>query len=337
MRPPVRSRAWAYGVLLVLLTSHSSLVTRRAAWAETADRIVAVVNDDVITEADITAYLRAQLQDGEEGDEGEGTRPPRAVARQRAMLDQLIEHRLILQEAKRAGLSADAGEVASQLEAMRSRFGSQEELQASLAASGLSLEGVREKIREQLLVRRLIDEKVRAGIQVSPQEVARALQEQPELREPGEHVRAAHLLIRVSDVRSEAEARALIEDLDRQIAAGAEFSEIARRYSEDPSREDGGEMGWVQRGELLPELDRALFALKEGERSAPLQTRLGFHLLRTEERQATPPRSTTDAHRLASRRLYQQKFEEAFARWLAELKARAYLQILHGQTVTSGE
>ena len=292
--------------------------------ADTVDRIVAVVNDEVITEADVTSQVTALLQDQEaQPPAGQGPAGMHLV-----MLRRLIEQRLILQEAKRAGISVEPGEVADRLETLRGRFASEEEFRRSLVDSGLSEERLKEQIRDQLLVERLINTKIRSAIVVSPQEVARELGDHQELSKPGDRVRVSHILIRVAEARSEEQARALIEDLRRRLVQGEDFSALAKRYSEDPYAEEGGAMEWVAQGELLPELDGALFNLKAGELSGPIQTRLGFHLVRVEERRSASSLSVTEANRTVFKRLYQQKFQDRFGRWIGELKRRAYIEIL---------
>ena len=85
-------------------------------------------------------------------------------------------------------------------------------------------------------------------------------------------------------------------------------------------------MGWVAQGELLPQLDNALFSLPVSAVSEPFQTRLGFHLVKIEERGTASDLAPTDANRAIFQQLYQQKFEAAMKRWLSELKRRAYIE-----------
>ncbi|MBI3320663.1 MAG: peptidylprolyl isomerase [Candidatus Omnitrophica bacterium] len=292
--------------------------------AETVNRIVAIVNEEVITEADVTSRINSLLEDADaplpEGHD--------ATTMHQMVLRRLIEQRVILQEGKRLGVQVGADEILKRLEALRGRFSTPDEFEQSLSDSGLSKEQLKESIRDQLTIQHVIDAKIRSAIVVSPQEVAQELSAHPELAKPGDRVRASHLLIRVTEERSEASARALIEDLHRQLTQGADFPSLAKRYSEDPHAEAGGEMGWVAQGELLPELDAALFSVKEGMVSSPIQTRLGFHLVKVEERRTATSLSVMEANRAVYQQLYQQKFQEAFARWLAELKRHAYIEIV---------
>ena len=292
-------------------------------FGETANRIVAIVNDDVITQADVTEHLSALLEEPQSPVPSDAD----SVAMQEVVLRRLIEQRLILQEAKRLDVTVSSEEIAKRFHALRGRFATEEEFQQSLSNSKLSPEQLKEKIREQLMVQRVIDSKVRSTIVVSPQEVAAALGTHPEQGKPGDRIRASHILVRVNDTRSPEKARTLIDEVHQQLVKGADFSSLAKRYSEDPHAQDGGTMGWVAQGELLPELDAALFTLKPGELSEPIQTRLGFHLVKVEERRPVSSLSLTEANHAGYQQLYQQKFQDAFARWLGELKRRAYIEI----------
>ncbi len=291
--------------------------------AQTVNRIVAIVNDAVITHADVAEEVNGVLAEQDTPTLGSQD----AGRLQQAVLDRLIDRQLLLQEAKRVGVTLGSDEVIQRLELIRQRFGSEEAFQQSLRESQTSEEELKEHIRDQLLVQKLIEAKIRSTIVVSPQEVATALEQHPELAREGDRVKASHMLVRVNDTRSDAEAQALAERLRAQLQAGADFAALARQHSEDAYREQGGQMDWTAQGELMPELDEALFALKPGELSAPLRSRLGFHLLRVDDRRAADRLSFVEANRAIQQQLYQQKFAAAMSRWLAELRRRAYIQI----------
>ncbi len=292
--------------------------------AGTANRIVAIVNDDVITEADVTSRV-SELLDAQPPTTAN---TPDAAGVHQAMLRHLIEQRLILQEAKRLNITIGADAIDDRFEKIREKFDSDEALTAALTQSVLTKEGLKEQIRQQLMVDRLIDAKVRSTISVSPQEVAKELEGHPEVVKAGDRVRASHLLIRVTDARPEEKARALIEDIHRQLSGGADFAQLAKQYSEDPHAESSGSMGWVAQGELLPALDQVLFTLEAGQLSGPIQTRLGFHLVRVDERRTATSLSLLEANTTVYQHLYELKFKEAFQRWLAELLRKAYIEII---------
>jgi len=294
------------------------------AHADVVNRIIAVVDDEVITEQDLRMYITA-LQSGQaEALPSDGSE----AGMEEQSLQRLIEHRLMLQEALRQEIKVDGLEVLKRYNSFRDRFPSDGQFRASLAEAGLSEEQLKRKIREQLLVKRLVETKVQSRIVVSPQDVARELSAHPELAKPGARVRLSHILVRVNEQRDEAKARALITKLREQLAGGGDFAKLAKQHSEEPHGRDGGDMGWVAADDLLPALSEAVTALKPGELSAPIQTPLGFHLVRVEERRDAATLSPAEAHQAVFQRLYHERLRQAMLRWLAELKQKAYIEIL---------
>ena len=322
--PSPEPRAQSQHVVPTLLLALLVFGVSVSVGADTANRIVAVVNDDVITEADVTSRV-SELLDAQPPN---AANAPDAADVHQAMLRHLIEQRLILQEAKRLNITVEADDIDDRLEKTREKFDSDEAFTAALTQSALTREGLKEQIRQQLMVDRLIDATVRSTISVSPQEVAKELERHPEVAKAGDRVRASHILIRVTDARPEAKARALAEDLHRQLSRGADFAQLAKRYSEGPHADSGGSMGWVAQGELLPELDQALFNLEPGQLSDPIKTRLGFHLVRVDERRTATSLSLLEANTAVYQQLYELKFKEALRRWLAELLRKAYIEII---------
>lgn len=292
-------------------------------FAQTVNRIVAVVNNDIVTEGDVDAFIQA-LKDDPDSSIPEG----KNADLEHVVLQRLIDQRLILQEAKRTEVVVPADEVLDRYQAFRNRFPSDDLFHESLKITGLSEEQLKRRVREQLTIQRVIDAKVRSLITVSPQEVSTELAAHPELVKSGDRFRVSHLLIRVSDRRSEAQAKALIANLHKQIESGAAaFADVAKQYSEDQFRDDGGDMGWVAPGELMPELDAALLAATVGQVSGPIQTQLGFHLVRIDERQSADSLSVTEANNSVYQKLYQKKFQKQFVGWMDELRKKAYIEL----------
>ena len=309
----------------LLLTAYCLLPTGYHAWAEVTNRIVAIVNDEVITEGDVASHMVALLRQHDLPD----PTAEEAGQMRRAVLVRLIEERLIVQEAKRLGLAVAAEEVAERLRAIRQQVGTPEQYQQMLRETQLTEEQLKNKLRDQLLAQNAIDRQVRSRIVISPSELASLNGSQPSASsDPGEEIRADHLLVRVTEQRSPDAARAVINQLHDRLQKGEAFEALAREYSEGPDTQDGGLMGWVHPGELLPELDAVLFQLQPGELSAPIQSRLGFHLVKIVERRSRSADEAADSREQLERQLYQQKFNKALETWLADLKAKAYLQLI---------
>ncbi len=138
------------------------------------------------------------------------------------------------------------------------------------------------------------------------------------------HVR--HILVKVSEITSEADAKAKIDRIRERIDLGAKFEDQARLNSEDGSASRGGDLGWISPGDTVPDFEQAMNKLKPGELSQPVRSPFGWHLIQVEERRTqdiTVERQREQA-RLALR---QRKSDEAFADWVRQMRDRAYVEI----------
>jgi peptidyl-prolyl cis-trans isomerase SurA len=141
-----------------------------------------------------------------------------------------------------------------------------------------------------------------------------------------EQTRARHILARVNELVSETEARRKVTVLRQRIVEGANFAELARLNSDDTaSAQRGGELSWTVPGDLVPEFERAMNALKVGEMSQPVRTPFGFHIIQVEERRTAD--LSADRKRIEARRvLRDRRADEAYQEWLRQLRDRSYVE-----------
>jgi peptidyl-prolyl cis-trans isomerase SurA len=138
---------------------------------------------------------------------------------------------------------------------------------------------------------------------------------------------ARHILIKTSEVVSEAEARRRLTELrERIVTGGADFAEIARLNSADASAAQGGNLGWIFPGDTVPEFERAMDALKPGEISQPVKSPFGWHLVQALERR-TGGLPAERLRFLARQALRERKSDEAYQDWLRQLRDRTYVEI----------
>ncbi len=136
--------------------------------------------------------------------------------------------------------------------------------------------------------------------------------------------RARHILIKTSELVSEAEARRRLVSLKERLDNQADFAELARIHSEDASGAKGGDLGWLTPGDTVPEFEREMDALKPGEISAPLKTQFGWHLLQVLERRNED--LSHERQRLAARMaLRARKSDESYQEWVRQLRDKAYV------------
>jgi peptidyl-prolyl cis-trans isomerase SurA len=138
------------------------------------------------------------------------------------------------------------------------------------------------------------------------------------------HVR--HILIKTNELTSEADARNRLLQLKERIDNGAKFEELARLHSEDASASKGGDLGWINPGDTVPEFEKAMDALKPGEVSAPVQSPFGWHLIQVLERRTQDVTQERQKF-LAREAIRARKAEEAFQDWVRQIRDSAYVEI----------
>ncbi len=144
-----------------------------------------------------------------------------------------------------------------------------------------------------------------------------------------QQVKARHILIKTSKITSEAQAKTLLEKLYRQIKAGADFAELAKKYSEDlGSGSQGGLLDWADPNIYAPKFKEQLKRLQKGELSKPFRSQFGWHIVKLIDRRISDETQKAKREK-AKRLLFSRKFDEEVVTWLREIRAEAYVKILH--------
>ncbi|MBV6476959.1 MAG: Chaperone SurA [Rhodocyclaceae bacterium] len=142
--------------------------------------------------------------------------------------------------------------------------------------------------------------------------------------QPVEQTRARHILIKTSELVSEAEARRRLADLKDRLAHGGDFAELARLHSNDLSASKGGDLGWLNPGDTVPDFEQAMNRLKPGEVGEPVKSPFGWHLIQVLERRTDV--SQERVRQSARMALRERKADEAYQDWLRQLRDRAYVE-----------
>jgi peptidyl-prolyl cis-trans isomerase SurA len=136
-----------------------------------------------------------------------------------------------------------------------------------------------------------------------------------------------HILLRTSSQMSQAQAVAKLQGLRQQIVSRkAEFAQVARQWSQDGSAPSGGDLGWVRAGMFVPEFEQVMDRLPLNTVSEPVVSRFGVHLIEVLERKPMPV-SSADAREIARNALREKKIEEAYTRWVEDVRSRAYVEM----------
>jgi peptidyl-prolyl cis-trans isomerase SurA len=137
--------------------------------------------------------------------------------------------------------------------------------------------------------------------------------------------RVRHILVKLSEVVSEVDAKRKLADLKERIEHGVSFAELARLHSEDATASKGGELGWLATGDTVPEFERAMDTLAVDQVSEPVRTQFGFHLIQVLERK-TEDMSKERQRSLAAQAIRARKGDDAFEEWIRLLRDKAYVE-----------
>lgn len=253
--------------------------------------------------------------------------PQRVKALKREALDLLIDQELLWQEAQRRSLLATPAEVDEAAAALRRGFSSPAAFEARLRAEGYDEASYRTHLRRLLSARRVL-EQATAGVTVDDAAIRDFYREhaaefdQPELR------RVRHLVLPLAAGADKAAQRTRIDALRERLRAGADFAALAREHSSAASAARGGDIGFVQREELVAPLSQAVFALREGEVSPVIELPDGLHLVRLEEVVAARRVGETEAKERIRAHLLAQRGAQAREAVLQRLRADARIEVL---------
>ncbi|MCP9446534.1 MAG: peptidyl-prolyl cis-trans isomerase [Nitrospira sp.] len=280
------------------------------------DRIVAIVNSDLIMLSDVKRECEPKLQQIKRHYQGEDL-AQRVKTAESMALTKLIEQRLQLQEAKARGIDVSDMELAQAAE------------QLKLQGSAVDLADPRQRrsLREQMLLMRVVDREVRGAVMVGESEMKRYYQEHRERFAVPEEYLLSQILVRPRPADEASDALAKIRKAMDELKRGERFEDVALRYSEGPNALEGGRLGLVRQGELLPAIEQAIAPLVPGAVSEIIETVQGLHILRVDEKKPRQYRPFEEVKHEIQRLVFEQKAEERFQSWLAGLKNKAYIEI----------
>lgn len=303
-------------------------------------KIVAVVNDEVITQAELDRALTPALGQLQQ-EFGPEELAAKSQTLRETILQQMIEERLMLQEARhprpvevskgRIGtpqpIVTSDEEVEEVLAKAQARFKNPEEFSEALSQQGMTLDDLKARYQDQITIQKLIEREVRSRVAISPAEITAVYQAHAEAFFLPPAVQVATIFIRPKDSLDAARAYATAQDLRRRLSQGEDFYDLAGRYSDGPNAKTGGRIGFLEKGKSLPEIDEALFSLKAGEISPVVKTQTGFHLFRVEAIRPARQLELTEVQDRIRQQLFQEKMSAQYREWIEKLKADAYISI----------
>jgi len=312
----------------IVLTFLISLILAASLQAGTVDRIVAQVNDDIITSSQLNremAQIREDLASKYAGEQLE--REIKSAETQ--VLDELIRQKLLLQKAIELGFSGNVdAQVSAAVQSImkENNIPDMQQLETALAGQGMTLSGFRDVLKNRMITQSLVQQYVSSRITLLSQEIDKYYRDHAADFTTPEEVNLSEILIPLGEDEKEAEARA--QDLYNRLKKGESFATLAAQYSKGPTATKGGSIGSYLTAKLNSDLARAIANVREGDITAVQKIKEGYMICRVDTRKAAAVKPLADVRDEIRNRIWQQKFDPELERFVAQLKEDAYIHIL---------
>ena len=322
--------------MMCLLRSLSFLILATSLWleplfaAEVCNRLVAVVNNDVITLYELNNRMKEMT----------GVPPEELMLKSDAMyrdarqkiLELLIDEKIAQAKIKELRIQVSDRQVDNYVEKLkRDNQLTQEDLVAGLEKEGLSYEKYRERIKRDIERAQLIEYEVRSKIIIREETIQKYYEEQKGTFGVAEKVQLAGIFLMRKNLKSEEEMRELYrkaQEIAAKLKAGADFSQLAGSYSEGPGAKEGGDLGQFTVDHLEPGLKGVVEALPEGGISDPLVRPNGIQLIKVTKKQTGKIRSLEEMKEAIYGILYQEEVNRRYQNWIKELRESAYTRVV---------
>lgn len=320
---------WASKSLLMILAV-SILGAAPLIQAEVVERIVAIVNDEIIALSDLNKYAD-RLRSGGLVDDmlvpDDATKT--AVLKDRSkLLQKLIEEKVIDSEVKKQNMSVPIEKVESEIRAIAKKNNvSRDELKSALAERGINFSQYQDFIKTGLERQGLIERAITSRIKISEDDVMGAYVSAHGASEnQAFEFTISHIYFQSEKGGANA-AKSRADQTLRRLREGGNFEKLAAEVSEDPAFEQGGMLGVFKTGELQRELDNVVQKLNTSEFSGVLPTRGGFHIVKVnKKRLIADPRTEKEREKIRAQ-LYERAYKKQFQSWLEQLRADAFVRI----------
>ncbi len=315
--------------ILAITPAAVILLLAGAPFAGPMQDVIALVNESPITHADLMVE-QAQLAD-EMRLRSHPVPEEQLLRLHTQLLDNLIDRELLYQQAQDKNIEIRSRWVERALADLKDHLGGEDDFASFLEQSRISEEQLRERLRKGLIVQRFLRREVARGIKVSEAEMQTFYRKNPEYFIRREQIRVRHILIKVNpkaENSQRGEALLKIQAIQAKLQAGANFGALAIDYSEDGSRERGGDLGVVERHQLTPAFSEAAFALQPGQISDIVETPFGYHLIQVVSRIPSSTMAYRNARTKIERTLRRDKEKIASEAYLEKLRARSAIKRL---------
>jgi len=301
------------------------MISSGLAYAEATNRIVAIINNDIITYYELEKTMKNLFpQDPEKGGQEEI---------QKQLLFQLIDHKLVDLQVKRLGIQVLSDEVEKAIDRIKQdqRLTGAEDFKAALNKQGLTELEFSNKIKEQILRYKLISREIGSKIIIPMARIQDYYQKNKSEFERADGIHLAHIILKTEASASSEDRlnqKTKAQEIWERLNKGENFAELARAFSQDSSAAQGGDLGIFKMDEIDPSLREAISRLNPGDISPVIQAPQGLQIVKLIALQGAKEFTLDEVKDRIQEQLFQGEVDQRFAQWLQQLKDRSYIQIL---------
>jgi len=314
-------------LLALLVLANFSFNTYAKSSGESLDKIVAVVNDDVVTKSELDRALsltKIQLSQA-------NMNIPSKDVLQKQVLDQLINKKLQLQIAKQVGINITDADIDRVVQNVADKNNiSTSELYKRINQDGMSTATYRTELHDQMTVQKLQQQEVNSRITVTADEITNYMQSKLWQSNSSKEYHLEDILIPLSDTPSSDEivdAKKRAVGVIAKINQGQNFTEAAQKESGDDRALTGGDLGWRKLPEIPSAFAQHVVNMRTNEIAGPIQTPNGFHIIRLVDERAIESKSDAPNRTQVEQLLMQRKFEEHAQNWVSKMRSQAFVSV----------
>lgn len=303
-------------------------------YAEVVDKIIAVVNDEAITRLELNAAFEPYLKNIERTYPG-GDKDQFILQAREEFLNRLIDNILIEQEAKKTGISATVREedVMGVLQDMLTKQNiSMQDFLKNLVEGGSSIEEVKKDIRSQMIRMRLLRREVKDKIIVTDEEIGAYYNQHRNDYEGKESVRMKQLLLLLpagANAETKEKIRKEALHLRERILAGESFDLLVSKYSQGPAAAQGGDVGFIEKGTIIPEVEAVAFSLAVDQVSDVIKSDTGFHIVKVVDKRGAGIKPVAAVREEIKAKIEDEKLDKKFEEWISAIRAKSHIEIKH--------
>jgi len=325
--------------LPVICSLSLAFAPRAAAQAKGAvvEDIIARVNNQIITMSDYQKSLQDLAQEVQQ--DCQGCPQDRLMAqlkdRQKDLLRDLIDQQLLVERAKDMSINVET-DVVKRLDEVRKQnnMATLEDLQKAVEGQGIPWEDYKTQLRNHLLTQEVIRHEVGSRMDIGSGEVKQYYDAHKDEFNRPEQVALAEIMLSTDGKSPEetASVRTKAEDLRNRLTKGDDFTQLAKKYSEGSTAQDGGDLGVFEHAQLSPQLEDAVFKLDKGQYTGVIQTKTGFEILKVLDHYQAGVQPLDKVEGEITNKLYMQKMDPALRKYLGELREESYVMVKPGYT-----